>query len=419
MARRRQEGTLKVLRHSIRWNLILALVAIVCAGVPAFGQHGGGHAGGGHVSAPHAGSPHVATPGAVPVTHVPPSRPMVSYGPPISGGTRGFVATPPPVRMAERPRTNHPVIGNRVTMPPVLPPAAGPRVVVVGPHATVGFPRTGMVDGKPLHFSPVMSFSGEGHQIWQDSAVDGRAIGNPGFRRAPHTPPFPLQPPGRGLPGRPSRPVFPIFGPPGVGGFGSPFFGLGLGYGFNSQWWPSCGPYWGWGYGCDGLSSYGYGGYGYGMEYGVGGGGGYTPGDAEAQMENQGGPEMYEPPSETSTIFVYGEENRELPQLILKDGTVYNVTDYWLVNDQLHCTTVEGNRQVEHVFDFVQLDLQKTIDVNMARGFRFVLRNEPMGPYLQAHPGSGRQPAGTESPAAPPVPQAPGRPAEPAGGPQP
>jgi hypothetical protein len=132
----------------------------------------------------------------------------------------------------------------------------------------------------------------------------------------------------------------------------------------------------------------------------------------EAQLENQGGPQMYEAPSAAATIFVYGEENRELPQLVLKDGTIYNATDYWLVNDQLHCTTVEGNRQVEHVFNFAQLDLQKTIDVNMARGFRFVLRNEPMGPYLQEHPGSGgvsgsgKQPSGAATPdAAPTVPK--------------
>jgi hypothetical protein len=67
-------------------------------------------------------------------------------------------------------------------MPPVLPPVSGPRAVEVGPHTTVGFPRTDMLDGKPLHFSPVMSFSGEGHQIWQDAEVDPRLGNNPGFR---------------------------------------------------------------------------------------------------------------------------------------------------------------------------------------------------------------------------------------------
>ena len=98
---------------------------------------------------------------------------------------------------------------------------------------------------------------------------------------------------------------------------------------------------------------------------------------------------MYEYPSATSPIFVYGEERRELVQLYLKDGTVYNVTDYWLVNDQLHCTTVEGASTVEHVFNFDELDLQKTIDVNTAREFRFVLRNEPIEQYLKDHPDAG------------------------------
>jgi hypothetical protein len=128
-------------------------------------------------------------------------------------------------------------------------------------------------------------------------------------------------------------------------------------------------------------------------------------------MENQSGPEMYEYPTATSPIFVYGEEGRELVQLYLKDGTVYNVTDYWLVNDQLHCTTVEGASRVEHVFNFDELDLQKTIDANTARGFKFVLRNEPIEQYLKDHPDSGTNTQGGEGVAAPP--EAPAQPARP------
>ena len=78
-------------------------------------------------------------------------------------------------------------------------------------------------------------------------------------------------------------------------------------------------------------------------------------------------------------------------QLYLKDGTVYNVTDYWLVNGQLRFKTVEqsGTKVVEHEIDFALLDLQKTIDENTQRGFRFVLRNEPLEQYLRDHPSSG------------------------------
>ena len=77
-------------------------------------------------------------------------------------------------------------------------------------------------------------------------------------------------------------------------------------------------------------------------------------------------------------------------RLYLKDGTVYSVTDYWLVNGDLHFKTVEenGTKVVEQTIDFDRLDLQKTIDVNTQRGFRFVLRNEPLEQYLMDHPSS-------------------------------
>jgi hypothetical protein len=87
-------------------------------------------------------------------------------------------------------------------------------------------------------------------------------------------------------------------------------------------------------------------------------------------------------------FFVYGGGGSGLAQLYLNDGTVYNVTDYWLVDGQLHFTTVDagGNSAVEHTIEFSQLDLQQTVNVNVQRGFRFVLRNEPFEQYLRDHP---------------------------------
>jgi hypothetical protein len=84
----------------------------------------------------------------------------------------------------------------------------------------------------------------------------------------------------------------------------------------------------------------------------------------------------------------YGEERPDLPQLFLKDGTVLNVTDYWLVDDQLHFTMIEeeGGKPVEHLIPFDALDLQKTVDVDTGRGFRFMLRNEPFEQYVRDHP---------------------------------
>src|SRR3981189_2017690 len=57
----------------------------------------------------------------------------------------------------------------------------------------------------------------------------------------------------------PPRPL-PIFGFPVF--FGGPFF---FGGGFNSFWWPSCGPFWG--PGCGFSPFYGYGGFGYGSDF--------------------------------------------------------------------------------------------------------------------------------------------------------
>jgi hypothetical protein len=87
-------------------------------------------------------------------------------------------------------------------------------------------------------------------------------------------------------------------------------------------------------------------------------------------------------------VYVYGEERPDLPQLFLKDGTILNVTDYWLVDGQLHFTMIEEDRTkaAEHVIPFEALDLQTTVDANTRRGFRFMLRNEPFEQYLRDHP---------------------------------
>lgn len=145
---------------------------------------------------------------------------------------------------------------------------------------------------------------------------------------------------------RPVRPILPIFVPPGFWYFGGPSFGFEPWLGFSSMWWQNCGPYFGCGYQYSPLPLY---------------------------------------------YYIYGGEETDRVQLYLKDGTVYNVTDYWLVDGLLHFMAVEegGAKFAEHVIDFDQLDLQKTIDVNTRRGFRFVLRNEPIDQYLLDHPEMG------------------------------
>lgn len=152
----------------------------------------------------------------------------------------------------------------------------------------------------------------------------------------------------------PFPPFYPIFGAPIF--FGYPFWAFGFGFGFNSCWWPNCGPFWGCGYGYNVVPFY---------QFSLPT---YTP-----------------PPTYQYPLYAY-PESRDLPELFLKDSTVYDVTDYWLVDNQLHFTVVEKGKSVEHVIPFDDLDLQYTINANTRRGFRFVLRNEPLDQYLRDHP---------------------------------
>jgi hypothetical protein len=172
---------------------------------------------------------------------------------------------------------------------------------------------------------------------------------------------------------RPRRPVFPIFfftPPPAFWTWGWPFYGFGVNpFAWTGSW-----------YGC-------------------------TPAFAYAPAFDWTGdgcyvsplypPSVYAPP-----FYAAGEGERDLPQLYMKDGTVYNVTDYWVVDGQLHFSTLEagGARWQEHTVPLDDLDLQKTVDVANARGFHFVLRNQPLRDYLREHP---------DEPAPPPEPHPP------------
>jgi hypothetical protein len=124
---------------------------------------------------------------------------------------------------------------------------------------------------------------------------------------------------------------------------------------FAPYWWQPCGPDWTWQYNCSNLP--------------------YYPPPPENYVQQP----VYEYPQ-----YLYSEDERALVRLYLKDGTVYGVTDYWFVNDQLHFTLPD--EEEEQVIGLDELDLQKTIDVNTRHGFRFVMRNEPMQQYLRDHP---------------------------------
>jgi hypothetical protein len=64
------------------------------------------------------------------------------------------------------------------------------------------------------------------------------------------------------------------------------------------------------------------------------------------------------------------------------------VTDYWLVDGQMHFKTIEDDprRPAEHAIPYDDVDVQKTIYVNSHRGFRVVFRDEPWQQWLKDHP---------------------------------
>lgn len=139
------------------------------------------------------------------------------------------------------------------------------------------------------------------------------------------------------------------------------FFGPrshGFRHGFNYVWWPyGCPYYWGWGFNCYTWPSLSYG-YGFGIDQPY-----YDPGTQNA------------PSTPTRPAYRYDREPLDLIELYLKDGTAYDVTDYWLEDGQIHFRTRDGF--IEHVLRVENLDLQTTVDVNTRRGLQFVLRNEP------------------------------------------
>src|ERR1700722_2102378 len=152
----------------------------------------------------------------------------------------------------------------------------------------------------------------------------------------------------------PRRPIRPF--PPVLVVYESPFLFSGPFWGLNSCWWATCELFSPWTLGYATVSS-------------------PSPTNYVSQV--------YETP-----VDAYGEEREDVPQLFLKDGGILNVTDYWLVDDELHFTMIEedGAKSAEHVIPFEALDLQTTVDTNTRRRFRFMLRNEPFEQYLRDHP---------------------------------
>jgi hypothetical protein len=362
-------------------------LAFAFAPQPALAQHGGGgghFGGGGHLGGGgHAAPAPMSGPARAPMSGS--ARPA-GAGTPYVSSVRAFSGASRPSSAAIRFGANAPSEDH--FLPPELLGQA-PRPT----HTTIGFPPVTEQGG---HWQPIavrpgapMSFSGQGHDIWQDSARPSRgSAGASPSSSARFTSPqrtlrfakTPLVGPNVSLNSpflgnrrirRPFPPFFPIF----PGFWGGSFFGFG--FGFGPTWglgWDQCDPGWGWGYSsfC-GPNNYTYGYYGpdaylppppppdeYEAEY--------------PQPQTEGGNYLYEAPSGAEENSNAAGDNHYAVVIYLKDGTVYVVDNYWLSGGELHYKLGDGS---EYGIDVNQIDLQKTVDVNAKRGVDFTLRNSP------------------------------------------
>ena len=261
------------------------------------------------------------------------------------------------------------------------------------PHTTIGFPPTAgnatTFSTTPRHSGP-LSFSGQGHEIWQNSAPSAFSSADrnrPSLGMRPQPPHI--------IHGQPpyfyQGTYFPAFG---FYGF-SPFFGFG--------WGPGCDPYDPWGFGCNGF------GYGYG--YGYGSGGYYPPAldygapPSSDEGSSEYGPFSWQNPPASDSNSPNGVAAPK-SVLYLQDGTNFEVSDYWVSEGKLHYVTNYGG---ENSVDLGQVDIQRSADANASRGLSFSLSPVQAAPLTPPPSSDGAPP----SPAAPPAPSVPPSPATP------
>jgi hypothetical protein len=65
---------------------------------------------------------------------------------------------------------------------------------------------------------------------------------------------------------------------------------------------------------------------------------------------------------------------RPVTLLLLKNGWMYGLTDYWIEDGRLHYFTTYGG---ENSVPLEQIDFDKTVQLNAERGVEFVLRPKP------------------------------------------
>jgi hypothetical protein len=347
----------------------LVMVVLLLGPSPASGQHGGGgHAGGG---GGHFGGGHFAGFGA-------------SHSHSSSQQTVSHSSARPAAE------STAPLVASGALADPEARTEEFARFRSAPAHTTIGFPPAEQsttfpaIRPRSAQSAGPLSFSGEGHQIWQDSAppstiartlFSAHLMTSPEMR--PHAPHI-VRPPAFFAPYPVFSPTFRFYG-------FSPFWGYGWGCGPFSLWWTL------------GCSGFGYGGYGPG--YGYGFGGYYSPAwdDSEpppASDDSSNEPSLSTWQNPPASEDLQGDAVRSIPNTViyLQDGSSYEVTDYWLADNKLHYVTNYGGK---NSVALAQIDMQRTVDANAARGVDFTLHSAP--------PASLTPPPSADS--APPAPQ--------------
>lgn len=366
--------------------LLVAIGALALALTPqgVFGQRGGG--GGGHFGG---GGGHFGGGGHYGGGSSGGGAPHASVAPPRthSGGS-GSSSNARPTPGVAVVHENPPVTASGASPVSSARPA-GPAASFAAPgstpapqeHATIGFPPenaghgfvagSSTVDGRGAvsavpagRQGGALSFSGQGHEIWQNQPTGRERAGNAArWQQIETQRPRPVGPHRFPLPGG-------FFGPGYGYGYGfEGFYPWGFGWGFG--WEPGLG----FGLDCDTLWDSGCAGYGYYGPYEPGtylysaSGDDSTAGSSDSTGDSSGAYSEQNAPAEDSTT-----PTNAGAVLYLTDGTSFAVTDYWVADYKLHYV-VDGAR--ENTIDLDQIDVQRTVDENAARGVNFTLRPGP------------------------------------------